>query len=86
MSGTDVVLELAALVGGSAARGGGLFAAPSARLQLASVRLEQNQASGAGGGACLSQLSAVNASIAANVGESLWKEVQAAVAQARAGK
>jgi hypothetical protein len=32
------------------------------------------------------KLAAVNASIAANVGESLWKEVQAAVAQARSGK
>ncbi len=32
------------------------------------------------------KLSAVNASIAANVGEGLWKEVQGAVAQARAGK
>lgn len=32
------------------------------------------------------KLSAVNASIAANVGESLWKEVQDAVAQARAAK
>ena len=32
------------------------------------------------------KLSAVNASIAANVGEALWKDVQAAVAQARAGK
>ena len=32
------------------------------------------------------KLSAVNASIAANVGESLWKDVQGAVAQARAGK
>jgi hypothetical protein len=28
----------------------------------------------------------VNASIAANVGEGLWKEVQGAVTQARAGK
>ena len=32
------------------------------------------------------KLSAVNASIAANVGESLWKDVQGAVAQARAAK
>ncbi|MCU0956793.1 MAG: TRAP transporter substrate-binding protein [Hydrogenophaga sp.] len=32
------------------------------------------------------KLSAVNASIAANVGESLWKEVQDAVAQARSPK
>ena len=32
------------------------------------------------------KLSAVTASIAANVGEGLWKEVQGAVAQARAGK
>jgi TRAP-type transport system periplasmic protein len=32
------------------------------------------------------KLSAVNASIAANVGESLWKEVQGAVAAARGGK
>ena len=32
------------------------------------------------------KLTAVNAGIAANVGEALWKEVQGAVAQARAGK
>ena len=32
------------------------------------------------------KLAAVNAGIAANVGEALWKEVQGAVAQARAGK
>ena len=32
------------------------------------------------------KLGAVNASIAANVGEALWKEVQGAVAQARAAK
>ncbi len=32
------------------------------------------------------KLAAVNAGIAANVGEALWKEVQGAVAQARAAK
>ena len=32
------------------------------------------------------KLGAVNSSIAANVGEALWKDVQGAVAQARAGK
>ncbi len=32
------------------------------------------------------KLSAINASIAANVGEALWKDVQAGVAQARAAK
>jgi hypothetical protein len=32
------------------------------------------------------KLGAINASIAANVGEGLWKEVQGAVAQARGGK
>jgi len=32
------------------------------------------------------KLGAINASISANVGEGLWKEVQAAVAQARGGK
>ena len=32
------------------------------------------------------KLAAVNAGIAANVGEALWKEVQGAVSQARAAK
>lgn len=32
------------------------------------------------------KLSAINASIAANVGDALWKDVQGAVAQARSAK
>jgi hypothetical protein len=32
------------------------------------------------------KLGAINASISANVGEALWKEVQGAVAQVRSGK
>lgn len=60
--------------------------ADKALADLRAKGMQVNELSPAEAGRMREKLSAVNASIAANVGESLWKEVQDAVAQARAVK
>ena len=60
--------------------------ADKALADLRSKGMEVNELSSAEAGRMRDKLSAINTSIAANVGESLWKEVQDAVAQARTAK
>ncbi|MBA4266252.1 MAG: ABC transporter substrate-binding protein [Comamonadaceae bacterium] len=60
--------------------------ADKALADLRAKGMEVNELSSAEAGRMRDKLSAINTSIAANVGESLWKEVQDAVAQARTAK
>jgi tripartite ATP-independent transporter DctP family solute receptor len=60
--------------------------ADKALAELKAKGMTINQLSPAEANRMREKLSAVNASIATNVGEDLWKETQAAVAKARAGK
>ena len=60
--------------------------ADKALADLKAKGMQVNELSAAEAGRMREKLGAVNASIAANVGEALWKDVQGAVAQARAGK
>jgi len=60
--------------------------ADKALAELKGKGMTINQLSPAEANRMREKLSAVNASIAANVGEDLWKETQAAVAKARGGK
>jgi tripartite ATP-independent transporter DctP family solute receptor len=60
--------------------------ADKALAELKGKGMTINQLSPAEANRMREKLSAVNASIATNVGEDLWKETQAAVAKARAGK
>jgi len=60
--------------------------ADKALADLKGKGMQINQLSPAEANRMREKLSAVNASIAANVGEDLWKETQAAVAKARGGK
>ncbi len=60
--------------------------ADKALADLRSKGMEVNELSSAEAGRMRDKLGAINTSIAANVGESLWKEVQDAVAQARTAK
>lgn len=57
--------------------------ADKALADLRAKGMQVNELSSAEAGRMRDKLSAINTSIAANVGESLWKEVQDAVAQAR---
>ncbi|MFN3376636.1 MAG: TRAP transporter substrate-binding protein DctP, partial [Burkholderiaceae bacterium] len=57
--------------------------ADKALAELKAKGMQVNELSPAEANRMREKLSAVNASIAANVGEALWKETQAAVAQAR---
>ena len=60
--------------------------ADKALADLKGKGMQVNDLPAAEAGRMREKLGAVNASIAANVGEGLWKEVQGAVAQARAAK
>jgi tripartite ATP-independent transporter DctP family solute receptor len=60
--------------------------ADKALADLKGKGMQINQLSPAEANRMREKLAAVNAGIAANVGEDLWKETQAAVAKARAGK
>ncbi|MDR7149280.1 tripartite ATP-independent transporter DctP family solute receptor [Hydrogenophaga palleronii] len=60
--------------------------ADKALADLRAKGMQVNELSSAEAGRMRDKLSAINTSIAANVGESLWKEVQDAVAQARTAK
>ncbi|PKO68439.1 MAG: ABC transporter substrate-binding protein [Betaproteobacteria bacterium HGW-Betaproteobacteria-16] len=60
--------------------------ADKALADLRAKGMEVNELSSAEAGRMRDKLSAINTSIAANVGESLWKDVQDAVAQARTAK
>ncbi|MBU4518146.1 MAG: TRAP transporter substrate-binding protein [Gammaproteobacteria bacterium] len=60
--------------------------ADKALADLRGKGMQVNELSPAEAGRMRDKLGAINASISANVGEGLWKEVQGAVAQARAGK
>ncbi len=60
--------------------------ADKALAELKGKGMTINQLSPAEANRMREKLTAVNASIAANVGEDLWKETQAAVAKARGGK
>ena len=60
--------------------------ADKALAELKGKGMQINQLSPAEANRMREKLSAVNAGIASNVGEDLWKETQAAVAKARAGK
>ncbi|PKO30840.1 MAG: ABC transporter substrate-binding protein [Betaproteobacteria bacterium HGW-Betaproteobacteria-9] len=60
--------------------------ADKALADLRGKGMQVNQLSPAEVGRMRDKLGAINASISANVGEGLWKEVQGAVAQARGGK
>jgi TRAP-type transport system periplasmic protein len=60
--------------------------ADKALAELKGKGMTINQLSPAEANRMREKLGAVNASIAANVGEDLWKETQAAVAKARGGK
>jgi len=60
--------------------------ADKALADLRSKGMEVNELSSTEAGRMRDKLGAINTSIAANVGESLWKEVQDAVAQARTAK
>lgn len=60
--------------------------ADKALADLRSKGMQVNELSPAEAGRMRDKLGAINASIAANVGEGLWKEVQGAVAQALGGK
>lgn len=60
--------------------------ADKALADLKGKGMQINQLSPAEANRMREKLAAVNASIAANVGEDLWKETQAAVAKARGGK
>lgn len=60
--------------------------ADKALADLRGKGMQVNELSSAEAGRMRDKLGAINASISANVGEGLWKEVQGAVAQARGGK
>lgn len=60
--------------------------ADKALADLRAKGMQVNELSSAEAGRMRDKLSAINTSIAANVGESLWKDVQDAVAQARTAK
>jgi TRAP-type C4-dicarboxylate transport system substrate-binding protein len=60
--------------------------ADKALADLKGKGMEINQLSPAEANRMRAKLTAVNTGIAANVGEDLWKETQAAVAKARAAK
>jgi len=60
--------------------------ADKALADLRGKGMQVNELSPAEAGRMRDKLGAINASISANVGEGLWKEVQGAVAQARGGK
>ncbi|MFW5332414.1 TRAP transporter substrate-binding protein [Hydrogenophaga sp. ZJX-1] len=60
--------------------------ADKALADLRSKGMQVNELSPAEANRMRDKLGAINASISANVGEGLWKEVQGAVAQARGGK
>jgi tripartite ATP-independent transporter DctP family solute receptor len=60
--------------------------ADKALADLKGKGMQVNELSAAEAGRMRDKLSAINTSIAANVGESLWKETQDAVAKARTGK
>jgi len=60
--------------------------ADKALADLRGKGMQVNELSPAEAGRMRDKLGAINVSIAANVGEGLWKEVQGAVAQARGGK
>ncbi len=60
--------------------------ADKALADLRAKGMEVNELSSAEAGRMRDKLSAINTSIAANVGESLWKDVQDAVAKARTAK
>jgi len=60
--------------------------ADKALADLRGKGMQVNELSPAEAGRMRDKLGAINASISANVGEGLWKEVQGAVAQTRAGK
>jgi tripartite ATP-independent transporter DctP family solute receptor len=60
--------------------------ADKALADLKGKGMQVNELSAAEAGRMREKLSAINTSIAANVGESLWKETQDAVAKARTGK
>jgi TRAP-type C4-dicarboxylate transport system substrate-binding protein len=60
--------------------------ADKALADLRAKGMQVNELSSAEAGRMRDKLSAINTSIAANVGETLWKEVQDAVAKARTAK
>ena len=60
--------------------------AARALADLKAKGMQVNELSPAEANRMREKLTAVNASIAANVGQDLWNEVQAAVAKARTGK
>ncbi|MCY1542658.1 hypothetical protein D9M68_784170 [compost metagenome] len=60
--------------------------ADKALADLKGKGMQVNELSPAEANRMREKLGAINASISANVGEGLWKEVQGAVAQARGGK